>query len=99
MVVRHCHARQHGADDSQEALIGPAEEQIAVGRFTIGKLEATRLTSLVRLDGSKVEFRDLRADGLGGRHLGDWKMDAGGKVPQYSGSGKAVRKRPAVKAK
>ena len=64
-----------------------ASGQISASRVAVHKLQASRVSANVDLENGVVQLSGLRGDVLGGKHVGDWKVDFTGKVPEYSGSG------------
>jgi hypothetical protein len=50
-------------------------------------LVAGKVSSTVQVQDGKIEFKDLRADLLGGRHVGEWKTDFTSQPPRYTFSG------------
>jgi hypothetical protein len=57
-------------------------EKIVVHGIVVNKVSAK-----VQVQGGRIEMKDLRADLLGGRHLGDWKVDFTSQPPRYTASG------------
>jgi hypothetical protein len=47
----------------------------------------SRVSAKLELNKGKMRVSDLRADVLGGRHVGEWEADFTAKPPQYSGKG------------
>lgn len=68
-----------------------ATGQLAANRVQIDKLLACKVSAGVVLENGKLRLTDLRADLLGGKHLGEWKADFTAKPPEYSGSGTLER--------
>ncbi|HVN18053.1 MAG TPA: AsmA family protein [Dongiaceae bacterium] len=67
----------------------------ASGRFTADRVElrsfgANRVSANVGLDSGNVEISALKADFLGGKHLGKWQMNFTSKPAMCSGSGNLV---------
>ena len=65
----------------------------AVGKFTanrvaVRKLVGHRVSAKLELNKGKLHISDLRADVLGGKHVGEWEADFTVKPPQYSGKGR-----------
>ena len=65
--------------------------KLTVDRVTIQNLVATRVSAQVALDGGRLRLSNLRADLLGGKHLGEWTADFTVKPPEYSGTGTLQR--------
>jgi hypothetical protein len=64
----------------------------ATGKITADKLTVhdglvNKVSAEVQVQGGKLEVKNLRADLLAGRHLGDWKADFTSQPPHYSASG------------
>jgi uncharacterized protein involved in outer membrane biogenesis len=64
-----------------------ATGKLAVNRVRVDKLVASKVSAGVVLENGKLRLTDLRADVLGGKHLGEWKADFTAKPPEYNGSG------------
>ncbi|MBZ5598302.1 MAG: AsmA family protein [Acidobacteriia bacterium] len=64
---------------------------LAANRVQIDKLVASKVSAGVVLDNGKLRLTDLRADLLGGKHLGEWKADFTTRPPEYNGSGTLER--------
>jgi hypothetical protein len=65
--------------------------KLAANRVLIHKLLASHVSANVELDRGRLRLSDLRADVLGGRHAGEWKMDFTLRPPEYTGSGRLDR--------
>jgi len=64
----------------------------ANGKFSADKIvvrgvAANKVSSTVQIESGKIEFKDLRAEVLGGRHLGNWTADFTSQPPRYGISG------------
>jgi hypothetical protein len=68
-----------------------ATGKLSANRAAVGKLVVNRVTANVELDHGRLRLSDLRADVLGGRHIGEWEADFTVKPPEYSGSGRLER--------
>jgi hypothetical protein len=53
----------------------------------VRKLVGSRVSAKLELNKGKLRVSDLRADVLGGKHIGEWEADFTAKPPQYSGKG------------
>ena len=60
---------------------------LTANRVQLDKLVAGKVSASVDLENGKLRLTDLRADLLGGKHVGEWKADFTAKTPEYSGSG------------
>ena len=61
--------------------------KLTANRVVVRKLVGSRVSAKVELDNGKLRVSDLRADVLGGKHVGEWEADFTAKPPQYSGKG------------
>ena len=61
--------------------------KLSANRVVVRKLVGSRVSAKVELDKGKLRVSDLRADVLGGKHVGEWEADFTVKPPQYSGKG------------
>jgi hypothetical protein len=61
--------------------------KISANRVVVRKLVGSRVSAKLELDKGKLRVSDLRADVLGGKHVGEWEADFTAKPPQYSGKG------------
>jgi len=61
---------------------------LSAGRVSLGTLSATSMVARASIANSVLELSDLRADVLGGKHLGAWRADFAQSQPAYSGSGR-----------
>jgi hypothetical protein len=64
-----------------------ATGRLTANRVVIHKLTASRVSANVNLSDGKLQLSLLQGGVLGGWHVGEWKADFTGKVPEYSGSG------------
>jgi len=64
-----------------------ASGTLAADRILIRNFSAERATAKVELERGQLRVSDLRADVLGGKHRGDWRMDFTAKAPVYVGAG------------
>jgi hypothetical protein len=70
------------------SLIGlNAGGKLSAEKIVVHGIAANKVSSTVQVQGGKVEFKDLRAELLGGRHVGDWKADFTTQPPRYSLNG------------
>ena len=60
---------------------------LSANQVVVRKLAGSRVSAKVELDKGKLRVSDLRADVLGGKHLGEWEADFTAKPPQYGGKG------------
>lgn len=61
--------------------------KLSANRVVVRKLVGSRVSAKLELNKGKMRVSDLRADVLGGRHVGEWEADFTAKPPQYSGKG------------
>jgi len=61
--------------------------KISANRVIVRKLVGSRVSAKLELNKGRVRVSDLRADVLGGKHVGEWEADFTAKPPQYSGKG------------
>jgi uncharacterized protein involved in outer membrane biogenesis len=64
----------------------------ATGKLTAEKIlvrgvVVNKASARIQVQGGKLEVTDLRADVLGGRHLGEWRADFTSQPPRYTISG------------
>lgn len=64
----------------------------ASGKLSADKIVAhgivvNRVSSTIHAADGKIEFKELRGEFLGGRHLGDWKADFNSQPPRYAFGG------------
>jgi hypothetical protein len=64
-----------------------ASGKLSADKIVVNGVVINKASSTIQAGGGKVEFRDLRAEVLGGRHLGTWIADLTSQPPQYSVSG------------
>lgn len=64
-----------------------ASGELTADRLQMQSLVAMRVSAKVGLDAGKLQISDLRADFLGGKHLGQWQADFSVKPPICDGSG------------
>ncbi|MFZ1010391.1 MAG: AsmA family protein [Candidatus Sulfotelmatobacter sp.] len=64
-----------------------ASGKVSIGRLQIRNVSAERVTAALDLDRGKVKISDLRAELMGGKHLGEWQADFTVSPPIYTGSG------------
>lgn len=60
---------------------------LTANRVQLDQLVASKVSANVDLENGKLRLADLRADLLGGKHVGEWKADFNAKTPEYTGSG------------
>lgn len=68
-----------------------AAGKLTANRVVVRKLVGDRVSANVELNKGKLRLSDLRADVLGGKHIGEWEADFTAKPPEYSGSGTLER--------
>ena len=61
--------------------------QLSANRVVVRKLVGTRVSASVELNKGRLRVSDLRADVLGGKHVGEWEADFTVKPPEYGGKG------------
>ena len=64
-----------------------ASGKIAAGRFTIQRVEATRVSADVALEDGMLRLSNLQAELMGSVHRGDWTANFNKQPPAYTGSG------------
>ena len=64
-----------------------ASGKVSVGRLQIRNVSAERVMATLNLDRGKLKISDLRAELMGGKHLGEWQADFTASPPVYTGSG------------
>jgi len=64
-----------------------ASGTVSADRLLLHGLVATRVSTSLQLQQSKLKISNLYAEVLGGTHRGDWQVDFSGAVPTYAGSG------------
>jgi hypothetical protein len=64
-----------------------ASGKVSVGRLQIRNVDANRVTAALDLDHGQLKISDLRAELMGGKHLGEWQGDFTASPPIYTGSG------------
>jgi hypothetical protein len=64
-----------------------ASGKIAVSRFAIHSLNATKVAAKIDLQEGRLHASDIRAELFGGKHQGEWLVDFTAKPPRYTGSG------------
>jgi AsmA-like C-terminal region/AsmA family len=64
-----------------------AEGKLSASHALIHNLVANRVSADVELDRGQLRLSKLRADLLGGRHSGEWRVDFTVNPPAYRGSG------------
>jgi AsmA family/AsmA-like C-terminal region len=64
-----------------------ASGNVTAHRLLLHDLIATRVSASLQLQQGKLKISELRADLLGGKHVGDWQADFTAAVPTYTGSG------------
>jgi AsmA family len=68
-----------------------ASGRLTANRLIAGKLVHDHFSTNLEMKKGVLRLTDLRADVLGGKHVGEWKADFTSKPPQYSGSGTLER--------
>jgi hypothetical protein len=61
--------------------------KLSANRVVVRKLVGSRVSAKLELNKGKLRVSDLRADVLGGKHIGEWDADFTAKPPEYSGKG------------
>jgi hypothetical protein len=64
-----------------------ASGKIAANRLDIHGIAASHISGDVEVNKGKVLVSDIHADFLGGKHVGEWRADFAGKIPEYAGQG------------
>ena len=64
-----------------------ASGKVSVARLQIRNVSAEQVTAALDLDRGKLKISDLRAELMGGNHLGEWQADFTASPPVYTGSG------------
>jgi hypothetical protein len=65
--------------------------KLTANRVVVRKLVGNRVSANVELNKGKLRVADLRADVLGGKHVGEWDADFTAKPPEYRGNGALER--------
>jgi len=65
--------------------------KLTANRVVIHNLVANRVSAEVELEQGRLQLSDLRGDLLGGRHIGDWRVDFTVNPPAYHGTGSLER--------
>jgi hypothetical protein len=73
--------------DSPGLLALDATGNLSADKLVVRGVVAAKVSAKVQMEEGKLELKDLRADLLGGRHLGDWKADFTSQPPRYTVSG------------
>jgi uncharacterized protein involved in outer membrane biogenesis len=68
-----------------------AHGRFSAGRALIGELIATNFVSTVEMNAGSLSLKDVRAEVLGGHHVGNWDADFTAKPPKYFGSGTVTK--------
>jgi len=61
--------------------------RLSANRVVVRKLVGSRVSASVELNKGRLRVSDLRADVLGGKHVGEWEADFTTKPPAYNGKG------------
>ena len=64
-----------------------AKGQITIGHATLKTLAADHVSAQVQISKGRMVLSNVRAEVLGGKHLGVWQADFSGSAPEYSGEG------------
>ena len=72
-------------------LTASAAGRLSAKRVAIHTLTATGFSANAELKKGHLELSEMRAEVLGGKHIGQWSADFTGPTPQYSGSGTLVK--------
>ncbi|MGO9128043.1 MAG: AsmA family protein [Terriglobales bacterium] len=64
-----------------------ANGKLTVDKLVVRGIIVNKVSSTIQVQGGEVEFKDLRAELLGGRHTGDWTADFTSQPPRYSLNG------------
>ena len=76
-----------GQRDDNVFLKFQARGRIVAGRAILGDLVATNFVTMVEMNAGSLSLKDIRADLLGGHHIGNWDADFTAKPPKYFGAG------------
>ncbi len=68
-----------------------ASGHFSTPRFEVGTAVVNNVSATVEFDAGKLRAHDLRAEILGGRHIGNWTADFTVSPPTYSGTGSISR--------
>jgi AsmA family len=68
-----------------------ASGNLSADKVLLHAVVANQVSAKVQMKSGKLEITDLRADLLGGRHLGDWKVDFTSQPPRYTINGEVDR--------
>jgi AsmA-like C-terminal region/AsmA family len=64
-----------------------ASGKLNANRIVLRNLSGKHLSADVQIQNAKVHFSNLRAEILGGKHMGEWQADFKTQPPVYSGTG------------
>ena len=65
-----------------------ASGKLSANLLSIGKLAGSRVSANVELEHGHLRIYDLKAEVLGGKHVGEWNVDFTTRPPRYGGTGK-----------
>jgi hypothetical protein len=72
--------------DSQVSRLN-VRGKLSADQLSLHSLIATHITAGIVLDHGQLQVSDLRADVLGGKHIGNWTANWNQRPPVYSGTG------------
>ncbi len=72
---------------SSSLLALDASGNLTADKIVVHGIIVNKVSAKAQVQGGKIEMKDLRAELLGGRHLGDWRVDFTSQPPQYTASG------------
>jgi len=68
-----------------------ASGNFTADRIVVHGVTANRVSARAKVQGGRIELKDLRAELLGAQHLGEWKADFASQPPRYTASGTVDR--------
>ena len=68
-------------------IVWNANGKFSADKIVVRGVAANQVSATVQIQSGKIELKDLRAEVLGGRHLGDWTADFTSQPPRYGISG------------
>jgi hypothetical protein len=76
------------ADQTNPLTTAAAEGQFTIDRWSMEGVVAAHLTGAMKIAEKRVHVSEMKADLLGGQHVGDWEADFSGDSPVFTGKGK-----------
>jgi hypothetical protein len=80
-----------GSSQVRSGSLGPlvldATGNLSADKIVVRGVIVNKVSAKVQMQGGKLEVKDLRAELLGGRHLGGWSVDLTAQPPRYTING------------